>query len=989
VLLAQNIQSRVELQKLSWIGNWMVSYQNNAPYFGCVQDSLIGSAELTKSDVKMDKWHAMLMFANVNPPTEEGFNFDKMTYTGRELVSKFLPRINYPKKKATMYLPQYAPYIKYDPDEIYVQINRGELISGVLDKATVGEQVSGSIFHVINNEYGANTALNTIYNFHQVVARFFLWKGFTVGIEDINVSDEALQKVHEQTKAMIKDAEAITKKLFNRELVAPLGVKLSDYYEREQLNALEAADSFVIPILNDIDFRNNKLAALIFSGSKGKKQNFININGSQGQLTINGRRPSRNFSWGRTSPYFPRYDMSPRSLGFVETSYRDGIDSDVFPYAAGDARFSSINNALSTSISGAQSRISIKNLESILTNNLRQATKGENIVQILYAESGIDTRKTESVKFITAMISDEEMKTNYKSTIAMFKERGTINANENKINEILNEEYGQLIKDRQLYREIFVWAERNNPGQYLFDDRQQMPVNPYRIIEDILFTYEEAAKGLNKDQANLDPVITIRKVRKLCEDIPYMYFNSNYEAKKYKIPEVHRTATTLLTILLRMYLCTSNLLRKKVNNYHLDLIINKIKITFKNSLIDYGKAVGIIAAQCLSEPLTQYVLNSRHRSGTGEGSTLNVVERFKEILAAKATKAMKVPMMLIMVLPEYEKNKIRVQEIANHIEMMEFERFIISERVFFEQYGKPIHPDYIHEEKIIRQFEKNNAGIRIPGNLTKWCLRYEINKEELIINSMKLSTIITKLRIEYPDIFWVYTPENSDDIIIRAYLTQGMIIMGPTFQETDILKITRKISKTIIRGVENIIYTEVIHIAKSEIQSDGSIKSEKIFAISTQGTNLEDILMNPYIDKYRTQTNSIAEIEEIFGIEAASCKIITEIRKTMSSDSVIREHTSVFASEMSFSGYVTSIQKTGLQEREPSNVTLRLSFQSPIQVIENAAINNITDTITGISGPLVNGQAPSIGTLYNEVGIDEAFVEAEMKNLSKIVDDDL
>ncbi len=40
-LVAQNIQSRVELQNLSWIGNWMISYQNHSPYFGCFQDSLI------------------------------------------------------------------------------------------------------------------------------------------------------------------------------------------------------------------------------------------------------------------------------------------------------------------------------------------------------------------------------------------------------------------------------------------------------------------------------------------------------------------------------------------------------------------------------------------------------------------------------------------------------------------------------------------------------------------------------------------------------------------------------------------------------------------------------------------------------------------------------------------------------------------------------------------------------------------------------------
>lgn len=985
ILVAQNVQSRTELQKMSWIGNWMVSYQNHSPYFGCFQDSLIGSAELTRSDIALDKWHAMQLFSNITPP-EEGFNFDKLKYTGRDLVGKFMPKINYQKKKASIYLPQYAPYIKYDPDEIYVQINRGELVSGVLDKATVGQQVMGSIFHIINNEYGANSALETIYNFHQIVSRFFLWRGFTVGIKDINISSDALQQIHEQTAAMKDESHQITEKLNTRNLIAPLGVKLSNYYEKKQLNALEPADSFVIPILNDIDFRNNKLAQLIFTGSKGKKTNMININGSYGQITINGNRPPRNFSWGRTSPYFLRYDTDPKSLGFIDTSYREGIEPEVFPFAAGDARFSSISNALSTSVSGAQSRISVKNLESIIINNLRQAVKDENIVQFLYAEAGVDTRKTEMVKFLTALISDKEMEDQYKASPKMFN-----SAYHNKeVEAILNDEYKQLLEDRKVYREIFMWAENNNPGQYLVDYTQQMPVNPYRIIEDIIYNYEDVVEKLPKDKKILDPVLTYKKVKDLCETIPYMYFNAFYENRRRQIPQLHKTAVTLLCILIRTYLCTAGLSRKKITNYHLDLIINKIKITFKNSLVDYGAAVGVLAAECLSAPVTQYALDSKHRGGGGAGTSFNVIERYKEILGAKTTESLKTPIMLIMVLPEYEKDKLKVQEIANHIEVMDFERFISSERIFFEPYGQPQHPSYKHEEKMIKAFEKNNAGIRIQGDITKWCIRYEINKEELIINSMKLDTIITKLRMKFPELFLVYTPENSDNIVIRAYITQGMIkIPTSGFSENIIFELAKKISKTVIRGVKNITYTEVIHIAKSEIQEDGSIMSTKVYGISTMGTNLEDVLENPYVDKYRTQTNSIAEFEEMYGIEATRQKIITEIRKTMSSDDVTREHTSIFADEMTYSGRTSSIQKTGLQIREANNVTLRLSFQSPVQVIENAAINGIVDNISAISGPLIMGQAPVLGTTYNNVQIDEGFVEHYLRGLGKAIEDEL
>jgi DNA-directed RNA polymerase beta' subunit len=969
------------------MGNWMVSYQNFSATYGNFQDSLIGSSEMTRSAISADKWHSMQLFSNVTSPTTNSFTFDKMKYTGRELISKFLPKINYPKKKAKIYLPQYAAYIKYDADETHVQINRGELVSGVLDKATVGQKTMGSIFHIINNEYGANVALETIYNFHQIVARFFLWHGFTVGVRDINVSDVAIDEIRAKTALMKKDAQDITDRLFSRELVPPIGMTLKEFYEIEQLSALEPADNFVTPILNDPNFKNNKIAKLIFAGSKGSETNLININGGYGQITINGVRPQRNFSWGRTSPYFVRYETSPESLGFVDTSYREGVRPAVFPFAAGDARHSSICNALSTSVSGAQSRISIKNLESIIVNNLRQCTKSENIVQLLYADSGVDARKSENVKFLTVMISDKEMEQQYHSNVKDFDVPVNKRA---AVQKILDEEFQQLVIDRNLYREVFFWAENSNPGNYLIDNAMQMPVNVFRIIEDIIYNYEDTVNKLSKEQRSLDPVKSIQKVNDFCEILPYAYYNVNCETRRIPIADHIEKAVTLLRVLIRSYLNTSNMLRRKITNFHIDLIIDKIKIVFKNSLVEYGSTVGIIAAQCLSEPLTQYVLDSKHRGGGGAGTKTNVVERIKEIFGTRDTDKMKNTSMLIMVKSVFEKNKPKVQEIANHIEMMDFERFIQSERVFFEPFTKPMHPDYIQDQKMIDVFMKQNLGIKINSNLSKWVVRYELNREELIINSMKLDTVITQLRIKFPDMFILYSPEHSNNIIIRCYISTNMIKVPTTgFTESIVFDLVKKINKTIIRGVKGITYAKVVTVAKSEIGDDGSISNTQVFGISTIGSNLEDVLDNPDVDKYRTQTDSIKEFEEMYGIEATYEKIMREIRKTMDSADVTRVHTSLFAAEMTYGAKASSIQRTGLQARELSNVSLRLSFQSPIQVIENAAVNGLVDTIGGVSAPLIFGQGFRAGTTYNNVSINEGFVEEYYKNLNASIDDEL
>jgi DNA-directed RNA polymerase II subunit RPB1 len=981
-LCSQNIQSRNELSKLSSVGNWMISYQNRAPMIGAFQDSLIGTAEFTQSGIFLDKYHAMAMFSQIDS-FKKNFNFTKKVYKSRELIGMFLPKINYPKKKAKIYMPQYAQFIKYNPDDIEVQINRGELVSGILDKATVGQGVMGSIFHVINNEYGTDVALDTVFSFQQLSAKFLLYKGFTIGISDINISEDAIKQVKAKTASMIMEARNITEKLNKHKLIAPIGMSLSDFYEMEQMNALEAGDDFVSPILADIDFRTNQMTKLVFTGSKGKPTNVIAINGAVGTQIINGRRMQRNCGWGRTSPYFLRYDMEPKSLGYITNSFREGITSDIFPFAAAEARHGLINNALSTSITGHQNRLSIKNLESIVVDNLYKSVKDQNMIQPLYAESGLDPRKTEKVKFLTMLISDKEMgeyNTNIKDVEPMYRNKT--------VAEILQDEYQQLLDDRKSYREIFIRVENNNPGNILMDNTHQMPVNPFRIIEDVVYNYKSEMALLPKSQQTLDPVASINKVNELCRVLPYAYYNEIQERNNMKIPDYINTATTLLQMLIRSYLCTSNLIKKKINNKMLDIIITKIRVTFKKSLIDYGCAVGIIAAQCVSEPMTQYVLDSKHRSGGGGGSKTNTIVRIKEILGAKDTEKMKNPSMLILVQPKYESVKIKVQEIANHIEMMDFSRFISTTRIFFEEYGNPVHSKFKHEKSMIKSFEKYNYGIDIPNDLTKWCIRFDLNKEEMIMNSMKLETIICVLRNKYPGIFFVYTPENADDIIIRCYVKSSHAKTGSVgMNEAYIVDLMFNIKKSIIRGIRGIKSTDVKNIVKSFVNDDGSISTNVVYGITTIGSNMEDILNNTYVDKQRSQTDSIIEFESIFGIEAARQKIICELRNEMSDISI--EHCTIYADEMTYSGHVTSIHRTGLQKREMSNVTLRLSFQSPIQVIENAASDGLVDKIGGISGPLILGTAPNIGTTYNKIIVAESFVDTFDKNMAKKIDDEL
>jgi len=983
-IVSQNIMARNEALKISKVARWFISPQNQAPLVGAFQDGLTGLAEITSDGLTFSKWHAMNIFGDVinhKSVMDIDFNFNKQYYDNRSLISRLLPKINLIKRKPSIYRQEYASLLKYNPNDIEVNIIRGQLKSGVLDKATSGQKVMGSIFHIIANEYGNDYSLTVVYNLQQIVHRFFYYYGYTTGINDINISYETMKEIKRRVANMISDSRSITKRLNLGKLIAPLGVSLYDFYESEQQNALAMGDDFVNPIFADIDLRNNFMARMILTGSKGKPPNFIAINGAIGNQTINGKRFQAQAGWGRTSPYFVRYDTDPAAHGYISNSYREGISNDVYPFAAGEARHGQISNALSTSITGYQNRISVKNLETIIIDNLRKSAKNGNVIQPLYGESGLDASKTEKVKFLTVMISDKEFEDNYHTKLSSVDKQ----FQNDEIKKLLDEEFKTLKDDRDYYRKLHFKLESDNPKEYIINNTKQLPVNIYRIIDDVVYNYSDLTEELPKDKRILTPARTIKLIKQLCDELPYSFINETAKKQKRQIPNHFKSSVILLNILLRSYLCTSYLIKKKVNDYLLDIIIQRVNITFKKALIDYGSPVGILAAQFVSEPLTQFVLNSKHRAGGQGGTQTNEIVRVQEILGAKSTSAMKNPHMLILVNKEYENNKFKVQEIANHLEVIKLKRFISASRIFFEEYGAPMHPDFIHEKAIIKEIEKHNFGQKKPGDLAKWCIRFSINREELILKSMKLETIILAIRKTHPQLYLIYSPENSKDVFIRCYLRNSQFKQSNEYYNINVFPLIKSLRNIIVRGISGIISTSVTEIITNVEQADSSLKREKIYGIAAVGSNISEVLSNPYVDSYRTQSDSITEIERVFGIVAARHKIINELTGMLKGLS--RIHSSIFADEMTYSGAVTSIQKAGLQKREMANITLRLSFQTPVQVIQNAAIDGLTDVITGISGPLVLGATPLCGTTYNTISVNEEFVRENVQTLDNVIND--
>lgn len=953
-IIPSTLSTRNEIIEQSGAHNFVINYGNSSPAIGQVDDSKIGMFELTRNSVKFNKYHAMLLFQNNTYLPDFS---DKKIFTGRDIITKILEEtpVNF-TRTPSFYKPEYPQLASwYIPSEVKVSIKNGIHESGVLDSNSIGAK-GGSLYHVINTEYGPTKTLEVMFNMQQAAIGYLYQYGLTIGLNDVIVGPEAIKKIHDAETAILHDANIITNNLNNGEIIPPIGKTTEQFYEEQQMNALRSMDDFTDAVLSDIVPNVNNLFKLIMAGSKGKFSNMLNIVSAVGQRAINGSRPKKNFSHERNLIYFSRFDTTPQSAGYILNSYINGMDSVEYWFNAMESRFSLITKALSTAVTGEMNRKAIKNLESIIINNLRMGVKANNIIQFIYGEDGLDPRKVINVKFPTIMSTTKEFENDYNNTK-------------------YPEEFAQLTKDRNEYRDIFLGIENINISD-IMSDMRYMPVNVLNIVIKITNNFDKQIPN------DVEMKRMILYVKEQCELFPYIMLNSFQEKARLKLPQHIIYSTYLMQILTRSILCSKQSL-KILNMKMLKLVISELKSKYNQALVNPGTAVGIIAAQSFSEPLTQYMLDAHHRSTEG-GTSKDAMSHAKEILGAKPVEKLFAPSMLLTVYPKYASNNVKVQEIANYIEMLAFRRFIIEWQIFFENYKTSIHPLYKDENAIIEEFEKMNPLLPPPGDLVKWCIRFNLNKTTMILKNMSLETIINKLRNLFPDTFIIYTPENSKKIIIRIYMKNSMFKGKVSLK--DIKSINIKIMNSIIRGSKNILTSSVKKLIRSKIDTDGSIQSAKnIYGIVTSGTNLSSVMKNKYIDAYKVQTDSIDETYKMFGIEAARQKIISELRNLVASCN--HRHYMIYADEMTYLGSVTAIERGGLGKREINNVMLRLGNSAPVQVLQEAGINSMVDKIEGVTGPLLIGNTPKIGTLYNQFHLNESFISSNITTADNYLDD--
>ena len=360
---------------------------------------------------------------------------------------------------------------------------------------------------------------------------------------------------------------------------------------------------------------------------------------------------------------------------------------------------------------------------------------------------------------------------------------------------------------------------------------------------------------------------------------------------------------------------------KNISDAKLRKIMDAVYQEYKNALVQSGESVGLIAAESIGEPGTQMTLNTFHFAGVAEMNVTLGLPRIIEILDGR--KELDNPMMEIYLKKPYATGR-KIEELR--------------------QLALQIKETKLKD--IAEEFTINIADFTIEAKLNKDKMK------EIELTNNKVITAISKQLKGYN------IKDNKDSISLKSRSKED------TFN--DAYKTKEKLKDAVISGIKGIL--QVL-----------PVKREDEFVIITAGSNLADVLQLEEVDAYRTTTNSIFEIEQVLGIEAARQAIVNEIFKVIESQglNVDVRHIMLVADTMCISGTLKGITRYGVVS-EKASVLARASFETPIKHIINAALVGEVDKLDSVVENVMINQSVPIGT-----GLPSLVVKAPPKAKEK------
>ena len=591
--MPQDPESEAELRNLAAVPYQIVSPANNSSIIGIYQDSMLGSYQFTRPNIRFNPRDAMnlLMMCNVVNERELMENIkEKGGVTNFDILSQIMPPLSM-KYKTKAFKDD-----KDDPktSNAIIEIKNGKYIRGQMDKSVMGAGTKGLLQRVCN-DFGNMASAKFIDDLQNVVTEYMKSAAFSVGISDL-ISD---QKTNDEIVQVITKKRTDVKNLIDQVQIGIFenntGKTNEEEFETQVNSILNQATSESGKIgLKSLN-KDNRFVIMVNAGSKGSDLNISQMISCLGQQNVDGKRIPYGFE-NRTLPHFTKYDDSPSARGFVESSYINGLSPQELFFHAMAGRVGLIDTAVKTSSTGYIQRRLIKGLEDLMVSyDMTVRTNKNKIVQFAYGDDNIDTTKVENQSIGLVSMSTQDIYAHF----LVPEESGKIKTLNNIFLKNVYTRYKKQLTDfmdkTQKYIDMMI-EKRESIIKYVFKNKSDSVVNC-----PVAFSYI-----INNIQGQCNISISSLVDITLLEGLEMIENCYSNLSKIYYAPP-----TELFKTLYYYYLSPKDLLIvKRFNKAALTLLLDTITIDYKRAIVAPGEMVGMIAGQSIGEVSTQMTLNS-------------------------------------------------------------------------------------------------------------------------------------------------------------------------------------------------------------------------------------------------------------------------------------------------------------------------------------------------------------------------------------------
>ena len=401
VHVPQSEEARAEAENLMLVEKHIISPRFGGPIIGAIHDFISGAYLLASSYFTKDEAAILLRSSglkdNLGEPdiVEDGVEL----YSGKKLFSKTLPdglTLKYRAKickKCEKCEEENCPY------DAYVVIKNGNLIKGVVDKNGYGSE-AGIILNTIVKEFGSEEARKFLDSATKMAIKAMMVKGFTTGIDDEDIPEEAIEEIQKVLDEAEKKVEEIIKQYEGGTLEPLPGRSLEESREAYIMQILGKARDEAGKIAERYLGEDNHAAVMARTGARGSLLNITMMAGCVGQQAVRGGRVFRGYR-GRTLPHFEKGSLSAKSHGFVRSCYKKGLSPTEYFFHAMGGREGLVDQAVRTAQSGYMQRRLVNALQDLKAeyDGTVRDSKGL-IVQFAYGEDCVDPSKADHGKAV-------------------------------------------------------------------------------------------------------------------------------------------------------------------------------------------------------------------------------------------------------------------------------------------------------------------------------------------------------------------------------------------------------------------------------------------------------------------------------------------------------------------------------------------------------------------------------------------------------------